>query len=414
MAGLFGSLSRGLEGKSGSLLDLLDLAVGGRVVKSGQTVNWKTALEATTVLACCRVLCNGVAQVPWKVYRSRAPAAGKDEARDHPLFNLLWRKPNSFQTSFEFRRTMVLHMALAGDFIAFKNVVGGQVRELIPLEPARVTVRQQRDLSLVYEVTGADGGMKPLPASMVWHVRGLSWNGWQGLEPVKLAREAIGLSLALEEAHARLHQNGAQPSGIYSIDGVLGPEQYEKLTKWIAKHAAAENRGSPLILDQGAKWLSQQMTGVDAQHVETRRLQIEEVCRAMGVMPIMIGQADKVATYASAEQMFLAHVIHTLDPLYVAIEQSADVQLVGEADQGTIFTEFSRQGLMRGDFKGRQEGLQIMRRNGVINADDWRDLEGLNPREDGGGSEFIVEANMAPQGADANPVRDPSQGGGNA
>lgn len=153
------------------------------------------------------------------------------------------------------------------------------------------------------------------------------------------------------------------------------------------------------------------MTGVDAQHVETRRLQVEEVCRAVRVMPIMVGLSEKTATYASAEQMFLAHVVHTLGPWVTRLEQSVEVSLLTEAEQEEgCFAKFNLSALMRGDYKSRQEGLQIQRRNGVINADEWRDLEDMNPRDDAGGGQYIVEGNMALQdGRDLPPPKPDSK-----
>ncbi|MCA3254940.1 phage portal protein [Bradyrhizobium sp.] len=374
--------------------------------KSGQQVNYATALAVTTVLACCRVIAEGIAQVPCRLRKPKT-GGGSVDATEHPLFRLLYRRPNFYQTAFEFWETLLFHLVLVGNAFVFISRVGGRVHELLIIEPGKVIVKRRDDLSLEYQITGEDGSLRYIPASDIWHLRGPSWNSWMGMEAVKLAREAIGLSLALEEAHARLHQNGIQPSGIYSVEGTLKPEDHQKLVSWLKKSAAAANAGTPLVLDRAAKWMAQQMSGVDAQHVETRRLQIEENCRALRVMPIMVGAADKVATYASSEQMFLAHVIHTLMPWGTRLEQSAEANLLTDKEQADgLFFKFYFQALMRGDFKGRQEGLQIMRRNGIINADEWRDLEDMNPRTDEGGAQYIVEANMALQdGRDLPPPR---------
>jgi HK97 family phage portal protein len=214
---LFGALRAGIEVKSrGALTEFLPGWLdGGRATKSGQSVNWKTALEVTTVLACCKVLCEGVAQVPWKLRRLRADQVGADDAREDSRFRLLHRKPNGFQTSFEFRETIMLHLAIVQNAYVFKNMVGGRLFELIPLDPTRCKAEQLADLSVVYDVTGRDGKTVRMGQKNIWHLRGLSWDGVIGLETIKLAREALGLSLALEEAHARLHENGVQPSGIY-------------------------------------------------------------------------------------------------------------------------------------------------------------------------------------------------------
>lgn len=392
--GFFGSLLPAR--KTAQTLDWLPDFLMWPAAKSGVEVNYTTALQVTAMLACVRAIAEGIAQVPAKLMQKRKGGRGADEARDHPLFDLLYRKPNSTgQTAFEFWETLVLHLMVVSNAYVFKNFVGGRIYELIILEPGMVTTTRLADRSLSYKIAGVGG---EFTGRDIWHLRSLSWNGWQGMPALRLLREALGLSIALEEAHARLHANGAAPGGVYSIPGPLGEKSHQQLVDWIKKNAAAENRGNPLVLDNGATWLSQQMSGVDAQHLETRRFQIEEVCRGARVMPIMVGLSEKTATYASSEQMFLAHVTHGLMPWSTRLENSASVGLLSDEEaQGGLYLHFFLQALMRADFKSRQEGLAIQRRNGVINADEWRDFEDMNPRSDPGGPQYIVEANMALQ-----------------
>lgn len=361
-------------------------------------MGWREALQATAVLACCTVLCNGIAQVPWKVKKAR-PGGGADDATDHWLYPLLNRKPNSYQTSFDFRTTLVLHLTLARNAFVYKSMgPGGRILELIPLEPSQVLTTQLDDLSLVYDVTGRNGRMIRFTSREIWHLRGLSWNGWMGMPATRMAAEAIGLSLALEDSHARQHANGIKPSGIYSVEGELTDVQHEQLTKWVKKQAGAENKGNPLILDRGAKWLQQQMTGVDAQHVETRLLQAQEVCRALNVMPIMIGASDKSATYASTEQMFLAHEKNTLQPLGENIEQGADVWLLGVTDDTSYYTAFDWRGLQRAALKDQADYFAKALGSGGsrpwLTQDEVRDELDRNPM--GGEAALLGQATLAP------------------
>jgi HK97 family phage portal protein len=233
------------------------------------------------------------------------------------------------------------------------------------------------------------------PAESIWHVKGPSWNTWKGMPAVEFAREAIGLSIATEEAHAKLHAHGAQASGVYSVDGTLNPDQYKALRAWIEENLSGENRFRPMVLDRAAKWTQISMNGVDSQHLETRKHQVEEVCRAFRVMPIMVGQADKAATYASAEQMFLAHVIHTLCPWYERIEQSIDVNLLTAADrrQG-IYAKFLPNGLMRGAAKDRAEFYSKMWQLGAFSPNMILEWEDENPYE--GGDARYVPVNYTP------------------
>lgn len=363
--------------------------------KSGKSVTIDTALQVVCVFSCLRVIAEGVAQVPLKLFKDRA-GGGKDAAKDHPLYDVLHRKPNHWQTSFEFRESLIYHACLCGDFYAFKNVVGGSVRELIPLDPATVTPKRHGDLSITYVVT-ANNKQREFPAEAIWHVRGPSWDTWRGMGAVKYAREAIGLSIATEEAHAKLHANGAQASGVYSVDGTLDPKQFKDLRDWVVGCIAGDDKFNPLILDRGAKWTQISMSGVDAQHLETRKHQVEEICRACRVLPIMVGQADKAATFASAEQMFLAHVIHTLCPWYERIEQSIDVNLLSDADrkQG-IYGKFLPNGLMRGAAKDRSEFYYKMWQMGAYSPNMVLELEDENPYE--GGDEHYVPTNFMKTG----------------
>jgi HK97 family phage portal protein len=394
MPGLLDRIADGLNLKA-QTLDSLPGFLWGPESKSGVSVTWAKSLEVMAMLACCRVVADGIAQCGVKLMRPRKGGIGSDEARDHPLYRLLWRRPNDWQTAYEFWETIVFHMMLVGNAYVYVSRLGDRIIELIVLEPQRVTVTQMPDRTLYYDVIGEDQVQRRFTGRDIWHLRGPSWNGWMGMETIRLARETIGLAIALEASHARMHRNSLQPAGVYAVEGELKNEQHEMLVKWIKKSVAA---GDPFVLDRGAKWTSTEMKGVDAQHLETRRFQLEEICRGVRVMPIMIGLAEKTATYASAEQMFLAHVVHTETPWGNRIEQSAEVALLTEQEQAeglTIYIDFSQ--LMRGDYKSLNDALKVQRDAGVINANEWRIRIGMNPREDDGGDEYIVNGAMAPQ-----------------
>lgn len=358
---------------------------GGRRNHTGQTVNWKTSLDVATVLACCKVIAEGVAQIPWRVYQDTN--TGKRIADDHKLYQLLHRRPNQLQTSFEFRETILFHLVLCSNAFVWKLGVGREqeLRELLPIQPGLVSVKQLPDYSLEYRIREPDGREVLVPSDQIWHLRGPSWNGYMGMEAVHLAREAIGLSMATEYAHAEFHKNGAKVSGVLAMEGALTGDQFNRLETWLKKnYLGGENSNKPIIIDRNAKWTSTQMTGVDAQHIETRKHQIEEICRAFRVMPIMVGHADKTATYASAEQMFIAHVVHTLSPWYERIEQSADVNLLSEQDQQAgFYTKFTPNALMRGSANDRSQFYS--RALGSGGAPAWmtpnevRELEELDP-----------------------------------
>jgi HK97 family phage portal protein len=393
-----------------STLDLFREIYGGRPSKTGVSVNWASALEVTTVLACLRVIAEGIAQVPFRLYMD-SDARGGAPAPTHPLYNVLYRRPNRWQTSFEFRETIAFHAALVGNAYVFIGRVGSarEVRELIPLEPQFVSVEKKKDGALVYKYNPVSGQGVEFSADTIWHIKGPSWNGYTGLDAVKLVREAVGLAIASEAAHAEMHKGSAKISGVYSVDGNLSKEKYDFLASWLDKYAmGGERAGKPMILDLGAKFTTTQMTGVDAQHLETRAFQITEICRGFRVMPIMVGYSDKAATYASAEQMFIAHVVHTLSPWYERIEQSADVNLVtdDERRQG-YYTKFTPNALMRGAARDRAEFYTRMVGSvnatpGIMTRNEIRALEELPPIE--GGDELFDPTPSAAPAAAANPA----------
>jgi HK97 family phage portal protein len=392
-----GMLSRAVaEQKSFNTLDLFREVYGGRQASTGHTVNAETALCVSTVFACARVVGLGLAQVPLKIMRDEGDGKKKKPARDHHLYKLLARKPNFRQTSFEFREMMGWHLVLQGSFYAFKNIVFGKLKELIPFGYGAVREEIQDDGTTVYWVTGRSGVPKPFPASVVWHVRGPSLDGFTGMNLISKAREAIGLAIATEEQHSRMHKNGVRTSGVYSVEGSLNDAQHKALRDWLDReYAGLESAGKPIILDRSAKWLSTSMNGVDSQHLETRRFQIEEICRFFGVMPIMIGYSDKASTYASAEQMFLAHVVHTLAPWYKRIEDSIDVHLLTdkEFEQG-FYANFVEEGLLRGDSETTANVLDKYVNGGLITPNEGRAKLDMNPDPDPASDKLRVPANI--------------------
>jgi HK97 family phage portal protein len=414
-----GFLSRlfGREAKAISSSDeLMREIFGVTSAKSGQAVNYKTALEAVTALACVKKIADGLSQVPFKVFRKedrkRLPA------EDHPLFELLSVAPNHVQTSFEFREMIGMHLALCGNAFVWLNRVNGRIVEMLPFTPQEVAVKREANWELTYQISSVEGKSYTLPAADIWHLRGFSWCGWMGLEGVKLAREAIGLGLATEEHGARFFGNGAQLGGILSTDMNLDEKQRKELREsWEARHAGGQNAHKTAVLGGGMKFSPMTSPNDQAQFLETRKFQVEEVCRAFGVLPIMVGHSDKTATYASAEQMFLAHVVHTMGPWFARVEGSANMRLLTREERAKgYYTKFVVNGLMRGAAKDRGDFYTKLYSVGAFSPNDIRELEDLNPYD--GGDEYRVPLNMVEPGTDAaagtREDQDQSKGGDDA
>lgn len=365
----------------------LELLNNGNKSKSGPSVNLQSAFRVSAAFACIGAISTrGCAQVPFKLMQDYVldGLPRKRAARDHALYDLVTAKPNGWQTAFEFKETLTMHACLGNAYV-FKNMYRGKVGEMIILDPGRVKPEQKEDWSITYKVYGRDGTFREIPQAQMWHVRGPSWDGFMGLDTLNIAKEALGLSIALEASHAGLHANGVQPSGIYTVDGVLKPEQQTDLVAWLKRQAAAAGPGSPLVLDRGAKWVSQTMNGVDAQHKETRDHEIAEVCRFFGILPLVIGHTgDKANTYASAEAMFDAHKVLGLNPWFERIQDSANINLLTDSEraQGYYFKFFAN-GLLRASSKDRNESYAKALGSGgspaYMTQDEVRALEDLDP-----------------------------------
>lgn len=362
---------------------------------TGKAVNWRTALQVATVFACCRVIGNGMAQVPFKLMqkngRKRIPATS------HPLYKLLSLKPNDWQTSFEFRQMLSWHIELCGNaYVFISRSSAGKILELIPLPPGQVTPQRDQNLKITYDVVGLDGTFRTLEKSQIWHLRGPTIDGFHGLDVVKLAREAIGLAMATEESAARLHKNGVQNSGVYAVDATLDKKQYDDLANWIAKQfAGLQNAGKPLILDRGAKFLNTAMSSVDAQSNETRKTQVEQICSFMGVLPIKVGFSDKTATFASAEEMNRAHREDCLSPRWESFEQSAMINLLTDAElDAGLYLNFTEEGLLRGSAKDTKDVILGYVNGGLMYPNEGRDLLDLNPDPDPASDQLRIPANI--------------------
>lgn len=366
--------------------------------RAGMQVTERNALDVTAVFCAARVIAEGIAQMPVRVVSvAEDPASGLPvwrQDRQHWAHRLLSQRPNAWQTAYEFREGMIFCAVLGRGAIAIKNVVNGEVRELLPVPPGAWSVEQLTDWSLRIRVDYADKTHGYFDRDQVLFIRGPSIDGFSGLSAVRQAREAIGLSQALEAQQARLAGNGGKPSGVLSFTQQLTPQSRDKLQATWSEKFGPNGEGGIAILDGDAKFHPMTMTSVDAQYVETRRIQIEEVARAFRVQPIMLMQADKAATFASAEQMFRNHVIHTLGPWVERFEAAAWRDVLGGAPD--LVVDLDERNLLRGDFKDQSDyytkALGAGGQPGWMTPNEVRAEVGLNPHPEDW-------ANRVPRGA---------------
>ncbi|QDL92540.1 phage portal protein [Paroceanicella profunda] len=341
-------------------------------------------LQLSAVLCGVRVISEGVAMAPLKVYRQTREGGQtrRRPATDLRVYDLLYRKPNEWMTAFEWRELMTVHAVVYGNAFSMVNRVGGKVDELIPIHPRDMQVSWDKGV-LSYRAT-VDGRQFDLSVSEVFHLRGPSMDGRVGLEVMALMRDMLYLTAGLEGQQIDLQEQGGRPSGILSYKGDrLSPESREALREAWVERFGPDGRGGVAVLDEGWSFTAMQVSQIDQQHLESRRFQIEEVARALRVQPLMIMQASGMS-YASAEQLFQAHVVHTLMPWFERWEQALDRVVLPEPE---LYAYHNVKGLMRGTAVDRaayyEKALGAPGKPGWMTQNEVRDAEGEDRVEDG-------------------------------
>lgn len=353
-----------------------------------------SAIQLSAVFACARVIAEGLAQVPCLLQRT-ATSGGHELATDHPLFDLLNRAPNEFQTSFEFREWLGFQLAAIGNaFVYVARDTQGRAIELIPLAQGTVSVTQPNFGEVFYRLNVT--GQPYYTQANIWHIKGPSWNGIEGMSFQAVAARALGLASDLEDFGAQLFKNGARPSGVLETDQTLTAEQHKQLSEaWHAQQAGIANAHKTALLSSGLKFQQTQANANDAQFIEARRYQTEEICRIMRVDPVMIMQATGGASYASIEQRFLAHLTHTIAPWHQRFEQSAEKALLSKAEQRSGYrVHLDSSKLMRASAVDSANFYGLMSQNGFMSRNEVREALGLDRVNDPEADKLIPAANL--------------------
>jgi len=351
---------------------------------SGKPVNETTAMQMTAVYSCVRILSEAVAGLPLNVYRYNN-TGGKERALKHPLYRLLHDEPNPEMTSFAFRETLMSHLLLWGN--AYAQVIRnarGEVIALYPLMPDKMTVDRDNNGRLFYlyqrgaedaKAVGNDRRVY-LPPSDVLHIPGLGFDGLIGYSPIAMAKNAIGLAMATEEYGAKFFANGAAPSGVLEHPGTIKDPQRVR-DSWNAAYQGSSNAHKIAVLEEGMKYTPIGISPEQAQFLETRKFQINEIARIFRVPPHMLADLEK-SSFSNIEQQSLEFVKYTLDPWVVRWEQSMCRVLLSESEKPAYFIKFNVDGLLRGDYASRMSGYATARQNGWMSANDIRELENLD------------------------------------
>ena len=371
---------------------------------SGKAVTERSAMQMTAVYSCVRILAEAVAGLPLHLYRYKEDG-GKEKALDHPLYLLLHDEPNPEMSSFVFRETLMTHLLLWGN--AYAQIIRngkGEVIALYPLMPNRMVVDRDIHGQLYYQYTRSTeeaptmkGVTVNLPPSDVLHIPGLGFDGLVGYSPIAMAKNANGMAIACEEYGAKFFANGAAPGGVLEHPGTIKDPQRVR-ESWQSTFGGSGNSNKIAVLEEGMKYTPIGISPEQAQFLETRKFQINEIARIFRVPPHMVGDLEK-SSFSNIEQQSLEFVKYTLEPWLVRWEQSIQRTLFSPEEKKQYFAKFNVEGLLRGDYASRMSGYATARQNGWMSANDIRELENMDriPAEEGGDL-YLINGNMLPLG----------------
>lgn len=369
---------------------------------AGKNVNERSAMQMTAVYSCVRILAEAVAGLPLHLYRYKEDG-GKERAIDNNLYHLLHDELNKEMSSFIFRETLMTHLLLWGN--AYAQIIRngkGEVVALYPLMPNKMQVDRDENGELYYIYTRSSDEAKTMDGVTVYltprdvlHIPGLGFDGLVGYSPIAMAKNAIGLAIATEEYGAKFFANGAAPSGVLEHPGTIkDPSRLRE--NWNSTFGGSANSGKVAVLEEGMKYTPISISPEQAQFLETRKFQIDEIARIFRVPPHMVGDLEK-SSFSNIEQQSLEFVKYTLDPWVIRWEQSLSRALLNEDEKRKYFFKFNLEGLLRGDYESRMSGYAVARQNGWMSANDIRELENMDkiPAEDGGDL-YLINGNMLP------------------
>ena len=369
---------------------------------SGKAVTERSAMQMTAVYSCVRILSEAVAGLPLHLYKY-TDSGGKAMALDHPLYRLLHDEPNPEMSSFVFRETLMTHLLLWGN--AYAQIIRNGKNEIValyPLMPNKMSVDRDEDGRLYYTYyRGTDEAIKnkkfavTLQPSDVLHIPGLGFDGLVGYSPIAMAKNAIGMAIACEEYGAKFFANGAAPGGVLEHPGTIKDPQRVR-ESWQSTFGGSGNANKIAVLEEGMKYTPIGISPEQAQFLETRKFQVNEIARIFRVPPHMVGDLEK-SSFSNIEQQSLEFVKYTLDPWVIRWEQTIHRSLLLPDEKSRYFVKFNLEGLLRGDYQSRMNGYAIGRQNGWMSANDIRELENLDriPAEDGGDL-YLINGNMLP------------------
>ena len=335
---------------------VVEMLRGSLETGTGVTVTIEKALKNPTVFRCIDLICGTVAMLPLNMHRETADGDFV-KATDHALHRIFRRRPNSWQTPFEFKGLMQ-YRALVHDKGAIALIVRGargRILELLPLNPDRVEIKLTDDFKVQYIYSRKGGGRVPLDPSEVFHLRGLTFDGINGISRVRKAAEAIAIAIAAERAVAALFRNGTFATGAIEVPQELSEEAFNRMkASWSERQTGPDNAGNTPIMEGGAKYVALAMSARDAQSAEARRFQVEEILRAFGV-PRPLAMLDDTGWGTGIEQLSIGFVRFGMNPWFTAWQESIG-RMLGD-DEDDVEAKFNPGALLNGTMKDQYDAF---------------------------------------------------------
>lgn len=365
---------------------------------AGKSVNTESAMRLITVQNCVRVRAFTIGQLPCQIIKEREETQDingeptqitfKEQAKDYPLYELLHDQPNSWMTSSEFWAMAEAYVSMRGNFLAFKFKINGQLKELIPIAYDRIEeIKQLPDYSITYKIRHDNGKTQTLNNTQVLHLRGLTLNGYTGMNPIEYARETIGTGLAGNDFLNKYYSKGLHPSAVLKHPRELNSQTYDNLRDaFKEKYAGLKNSSELMLIDEGMEIDFPQIKLIDAQFLEQAKLNESQICGLFRVPLMLVQSTSNTATFASAEQFMISYTRYGITPDIVNYEKAIRRDLIPEQDRQTYCAKFNIGALLRSSFKEQADSFAVLIDKEIINPNEAREKLDLNPYP--GGHEY--------------------------
>lgn len=382
-----------VEVKSSSFDEAAVLLGGGVDTMAGVAVGEESALRCAPAFACIRIIAETIQQTPVHLYR-RLPDGGREKAADHPSARVL-RQPNPWTSPAELKLLLGVHLATFGNAYCWLSRDDlDRPLELIPLDPRVVSVKADpATLVPAYAVTQADGTQRVFGREDILHVRGPGLDAYAGVSPVRLAREAIGLSLVLEKHCAALFGRGAKPSGMLKVTGRKNPDTLKRIRELFSQFYSGVYGAKTMLLEDDMSFEQVQLSSVDSQTLEMRRFQIAEIARVWRIPLSLLGELSDVK-YATAESMGQQFLSFCMLPIFRNISDALALTLLSPDEREEYYFEFLVDDIVRADLAARMSAYATAISHGVLSPNDVRAKENAGPYV--GGEVYTRPVNVAP------------------